>query len=193
MADAGALAALGADELNLGGVDGSLDLEDAALFALLAGLLMLGGNIDALDDDLHRLGVGLDDLALLALVLAGQDNDLIVSFNVHSLCPPLNHFGSQRQDLHVFLVAQLAGDGSKDTGTAGVLVTGVDQNRGVFVEADVGAVSAANGLDGADDDGLDHVALLDGAARGRLADGADDHVADARVLALGAAQHADAL
>ena len=35
------------------------------------------------------LGHGLEDLALFALVLAGQDDDLIVLFNIHNLPYPL--------------------------------------------------------------------------------------------------------
>ena len=76
VADAGGLAALGADELNLGGIDGGLDLDDAALFALLAGLLMLGGDIDALDDDLGGLRIGDEDLALLPLSLPDRTTTL---------------------------------------------------------------------------------------------------------------------
>ena len=43
---------------------------------------MLGGDGDALDDDLALLGHGGQDLALLALVASGEDDDLIVLFNV---------------------------------------------------------------------------------------------------------------
>ena len=57
--------------------------------------------------------------------------------------PSLNHFGSQGQDLHVILVAQLAGHWPKDTGTAGVVVV-LDQNSGVLIEADIGAVSTTD-------------------------------------------------
>src|SRR5690606_16782783 len=46
-------------------------------------------------------------------------------------------------------------------------------------------------LDGADDDGLDHIALLDVAARDRILDGGDDLVADAGVAPAGAAEHTD--
>ena len=46
---------------------GALLLEDAALLALTAGLLVLGDIGDALDDHLAGLGVDGQDLALLAL------------------------------------------------------------------------------------------------------------------------------
>ena len=55
--------------------------------ALLAGLIVLAGDVHALHDDLRVLRVGGEHLALLALVLAGQDNNFIISTNVH-LCPP---------------------------------------------------------------------------------------------------------
>ena len=44
-----------------------------------------------------------------------------------------------------------------------------------------------------DDHGLDDLALLHSAAGGGLTDRGDDHIADVAVLALAAAQHADAL
>ena len=68
----------------------------------------------------------------------------------------------------------------------------VDQDRGVLVEGDVGAVLAAELLAGADDDRLDDLALADAAVRGRLLDGGGDHVADPRVAAVRAALDADA-
>ena len=45
------------------------------------------------------------------------------------------------------------------------LFCGVDQHGGVLVEGDVGAVGAAELLAGADDDGLDDLALADAALR----------------------------
>ncbi len=83
MGDAGRLVALGADHHDLAGVYGGLDLNYAALLTLLAGLLMLGRNGNALDDDLALLGHGGQDFALLALIAAGQDDNLIILFNVH--------------------------------------------------------------------------------------------------------------
>src|SRR3954452_4349707 len=98
---------------------------------------------------------------------------------------------SQRNYLHELLVAQLATDGPEDAGPARVAVVAQDDGR-VLVEADVRAVGAAALLDGADDDGLDHVALLDVAAGDRVLDGGDDDVADAGVATARAAEHADA-
>ena len=46
MGGAGGLIALGAHGHHLAGVDGGLLLDDAALLALLAGLLVLGGQVE---------------------------------------------------------------------------------------------------------------------------------------------------
>ena len=77
IANASTLATLGADELDLADIHGGLDLHDAAVLALLLCLLMLGGYADALNDDLAVFGVCGNDLAGLALVLAGQDYDFM--------------------------------------------------------------------------------------------------------------------
>ena len=46
--------------------------------------------------------------------------------------PSLNNFGSEGQDLHVILVAQLTSHRPKDTGASGVLVV-LDEDGGVVV------------------------------------------------------------
>ena len=68
------------------------------------------------------------------------------------------------------------------------LFCGVDQHRGVLVEADVGAVLAAVGLLGPHDDGGDDLALLDRALRVGGLDGRGDRVADAGVATARAAR-----
>ena len=50
--------------------------------AHLAGLDVLGHHVDVVDDDLALLGGDLKNLALLALVLAGQNDDCIALFDV---------------------------------------------------------------------------------------------------------------
>src|SRR6266508_4518062 len=74
------------------------------------------------------------------------------------------HLRSERDDLHDALLAQLT--------------VGLQDHRGVLVEPDVGAVRTPALLDGADDDGLHHVALLHTATGDRVLDGGDDRVAD---------------
>ena len=65
--------------------------------------------------------------------------------------------------------------------------------KGVVVKADIAAVGAAHAPGGADDDGLDDLALFHRAAGGGLTHGGDDDVADVAVAPLGAAQNTDAL
>src|ERR1051325_2886264 len=89
-----------------------------------------------------------------------------------------DHFGGQGDDLHVVLVAQLAGDGPEDAGALGVAVV-LDQHHRVAVELHVAAVSATRGLGGPDNHGLALVAGLHvGAGEGTL-DGDEDAVAHA--------------
>src|SRR3954469_24917990 len=101
------------------------------------------------------------------------------------------HLRSQRNDLHELLVAQLAADRPEDAGPTRVAVAPQDDGR-VLVEADVRAVGAAALLDGADDDRLDDVALLDVAAGDRVLDGGDDDVADTGVAPARTTEHPDA-
>src|SRR3954462_7092144 len=102
----------------------------------------------------------------------------------------LEHLRCQRDDLHVVAVAQLARHGAEDARSARV-ARGVDDHGGVLVEGDVRAVVAPELLLRAHDDGLDDLALLDGALRAGLLDRRGDHVTDVRVAALGPALHAD--
>src|SRR4051794_4377361 len=100
------------------------------------------------------------------------------------------HLGRERDDLHEAAVAQLARHRAEDARPARV-VLGVDDDRRVLVEGDVGPVVAPELLLGAHDDRLDDVALLDRPVRVGLLDGGDDDVAHARVAAPGPAHHAD--
>ena len=126
---------------DLAGVDSAFGLNDAALLALTARLDVLGNHVQAFDNDLTFFGAGLQNLTGLALVLARDDHHVVAGFNmkiIHSKTS-LQRFGSQGQDLGVAGVAEFASDGSKDTGALGALV-GHDDNGGVLIETDVGAV-----------------------------------------------------
>src|SRR5262249_58128691 len=79
-----------------------------------------------------------------------------------------------------------------DAAGARRLAVVVDDDRRVLVERDRRAVVPPEGLARADHEGLHDLALLDGALRGRLLDGADDDVSDARVAAVRPALDADA-
>src|SRR5487761_2124819 len=103
----------------------------------------------------------------------------------------LQHFRSERDDLHEALAAQLARDRSEDA-RADRLELVVEQHRSVTVEADQRAIGATHTLARTHYHGVVHLALLHLAARDRLADRHLDDVADAGVPALGAAEHLDA-
>src|SRR4051812_37423496 len=103
----------------------------------------------------------------------------------------LEHLRRETDDLHEVAVAQLARDRPEDAGAARV-VLGVDDHGGVLVEGDVRAVLAPELLLRAHDDGLDDLALLDGALRIRLLDRRRDDVADPGVAPPRAALDADA-
>src|SRR5262245_42562661 len=75
-------------------------------------------------------------------------------------CSMSHHLRGQGDDLQVVPLAQLPGDGPEDARALGLAVV-VDEDAGVVVEADVGAVRAAVLFPGPHDDALDHVALLD--------------------------------
>src|SRR5688572_7129812 len=101
------------------------------------------------------------------------------------------HLRGEGDDLHEALVAQLAPDRAEDAGPSRLVVV-PDQHRRVLVEPDVAAVRAPPLLDGAHDDGLDHITALHPRGRNGVLHGGDDDVADACVPAPGAAQHPDA-
>src|SRR5690606_5790292 len=101
------------------------------------------------------------------------------------------HFGSERDDLHELLGAQLARHRPEDAG-ADRLVLGVEKHGGIAVEADQRAVRAAHALAGTHHHGVVDLALLHLAARDRFLHRHLDDVADRGVAALGAAEHLDA-
>ena len=193
-ADAGHAVAL--DQHHVGDVDGRLGGDDAAGGAGAAALVDDLGvpldAVDALDDHPLLLAEHLDDLALGALVLAGDHLDGVALLDVHALLAHgSEHLRRERDDLHELLLAQLAAHGAEDAGAARLAVV-LEDDGGVLVEADVGAVGTAALLDGAHDDGLDDVALLDVATGDRVLDGGDDDVADAGVAPTRATEHTDA-
>src|ERR1043166_9688314 len=96
-----------------------------------------------------------------------------------------DHFGCKGNDLHEFLVAQLAGDGAENTGAARVQLF-VNDDDGVAVKAEIGAVVAANGLAGAHHDCVHDFAFLDRDIRGGFLDVGFDNVADAGVTLVSA-------
>src|SRR3546814_753933 len=96
---------------------------------------------------------------------------------------PLQHFRSQRHDLHELLGTQLARNGSEDASTDG-LELGVEQHGGIAAKTDKRTVFATDALGGANHHGVIDFALLNTAARCRILDAHLDDVADAGVTAL---------
>src|SRR6185437_4859958 len=100
------------------------------------------------------------------------------------------YLGRERDDLHVPLLAQFARDRPEDTGGPW-LARVVDDHDGVLVEPDVAAILAPRFLHGAHHHGARHLGLLHRAVRERVLHRDNDRVAQPRVAALRAAQHAD--
>src|SRR5690606_23585665 len=102
----------------------------------------------------------------------------------------LQHFRSQRHDLHELLGTQFARHRSEDTGANGFQL-GVEQNGGVATELDQRAVLAANALSGTHHYCVVDFAFLDAPAGGRFLDTHLDDVTDGGITAVRAAQHLD--
>src|ERR1035437_5578985 len=97
--------------------------------------------------------------------------------------PMLEHLRREAGDLEEPAVAELAADGPEHARPARVeiVLVALDDHAGVLVELDHRAVGPAERRAGANDDGLDDLALLDRGARDRALHRADDDVADVRV------------
>src|SRR5438270_1701782 len=106
----------------------------------------------------------------------------------------LEHLRRQRGDLQETAVAQLAAHGPEHARAARVQVVlvALDAHARVLVEADHGAVGTAQRRGRTDHDRLDDLSLLHGRARDRALHGADDDVADVRVLVARTAADVDA-
>src|SRR5436309_282244 len=90
--------------------------------------------------------------------------------------------GRERDDFHELALAQLAGDRA-EYARADRFSLVVDQNGGVAIEADVGAVAPPLFLHRADDDRLDDLPLLDVRLGRGFLDRRRDDVAEPRVAA----------
>src|SRR6185437_8684619 len=173
VADPGRLAGARIDMGDVRDVDRQLLLDDAAgvTHALLG---VAAGDMDALDDKPRFGRKNAQHFALLALVAAADDDNVIALLDLQ-LRHGSEHLRRQRRDLEKFARPQLAGDRAEHAGPDRLVLAG-DQHRGVAVEADRAAVDAADFLGGADDDGTVDVALFDAATRDRLLDRDDDDV-----------------
>ena len=104
----------------------------------------------------------------------------------------LENLDRQRDDLHehIALFAKLTGDRAEDTGTLGGSVL-VDEDDGIVIEADGGAILSLVALLDADDDTLDDFGLLDLAVGDGVLDGADDDISDRGVATEAAPEHTE--
>src|SRR3954454_8223298 len=86
-ADAGGLVVLGVEDGHIGDVDPALLLDHADLQVRAArhGALVALDHVQALDVDLVVLDVDAQDLARLALVLAGDDDDRVVGLDAQRM------------------------------------------------------------------------------------------------------------
>src|SRR4051794_18304003 len=84
-ADARRLVVLGVHDGHVGDVDRALLLDHADLRVRTRGVraLVALDHVQAAHVDPVPLGIGADDLAGLALVLAGDDDDLVLTTNLH--------------------------------------------------------------------------------------------------------------
>src|SRR5579859_515590 len=96
-----------------------------------------------------------------------------------------NHLRRERDNFHEFLLAQFAGDRAENTRAARVVFL-VNDDNGVAVEPQIRAIVAPDGLAGADDDRVHHVALFHRAVRRGFLDVRLDHVADDRIALVAA-------
>src|SRR3989338_7889623 len=101
------------------------------------------------------------------------------------------HIGGLGDDLLVPLGTQFAGNGAEDTRSLGHAVL-LDDYAGIVVEPHTGAIFAARHRLRAHHNRRLHRLLTHRAARLRLFDRNDDHIADAGVAPVRAAEHADA-
>src|SRR5689334_14885672 len=103
----------------------------------------------------------------------------------------LQDLRSQRYYLHELLLAQLAGNGAEDTGTARRVVLVYDHCC-IIVEANVRAISSLVFFGGANHHSAYHFALLNGAAGARGLHRSNNNVAHRSIFTSGAAHHANA-
>src|SRR3569623_713628 len=182
------LAGGGVERLHIGDVDRGLALDDAA--GLVGLRIRLGV---ALDDvhvgDEHAVAVHAQHVATLALVLAGDHEDLItLADTVHGSNLRSKHIGREGDDLHELLAAQLTRNRPENAGAARLELV-VEEHRCNAVETDQRAIGAAHARGGTHHHGVVNLALFHLAARKRILHGDLDDVTDRGIAAMGTAEH----
>lgn len=124
--DAGNLTALGANEIDVGGVDRSLLRNDAALLVGSVGLDGLLDDRNALDNDLVLGGESTQDNALLAAILTRENLDLIALLAYTYISPNYRVSGASETIFMYFLSRSSRATGPKirvPTGEPSLLMT----------------------------------------------------------------------
>src|SRR5690606_29846948 len=190
-ANAISLVGFAVEDCNVGYVQRRFFLDDTALDAQHR--IRLGVALDQVDtrDDHAIVCEHLQHLATLALVLAGDDDDLVVTTNLLHDGFSLQHFGGERDDLHELLGTQFTSHRPEDTGADRLLLV-VQQNRGVAVEADDRAIGTTYTITGALGHGGYALALLPLAAVTRFFAGDLDDVGNPGTATVRTTQDLDA-
>jgi len=124
------------DQDYVGCLYGKLLLNYPSLPYLACGLGMAQDDIYSIDQDLIVCMEHLLDTPLLAPVSPFDYQDVVVSVQTH-----LQDLRGEGHDPHEVLVPELAGDRAEDPRTARHQIV-VDEDSGIVVEADVGAVDS---------------------------------------------------
>ena len=156
------------------GIGMSLSMMPPCMVARV-GLLVLLGDVDAVDDDLALAGRARMTSPSLPRSLPVSTRDAVALLDLQT-CHHSTSGASETMRMN-FLSRSSRPTGPKMRVPRGLLLV-VDEHGGVLVEADVAAVGTALLLLDADDDALDDVALLDGGAGDGVLDGGDEDVAD---------------
>src|SRR5271157_3929974 len=101
----------------------------------------------------------------------------------------LQHFRSQRHDLHELLIAQFACHRPKDTRALRVLTVRIQKHSGIIIKADVRTIFASPFFRQANDDRMDHLALFNSTLWRSGLDTCHDYITDVPVPARRAAHH----
>src|SRR3984893_4193858 len=201
---AGRLPTRWADQHHVRIVERRFEVDHAALRDVdttprLARFLVALQDVHALDNDLVLVRQGAKHLAVLALVLARDDDHRVARGEVEPaalwllfvLKHLLKDLRGEADDLHEVALAELAGDRTEDASPAWIV--GLCKQHGcVLVEADQRAVRPAVLLGDADHYSLHDLAFLDLAAGLRGLDGGGDDVTHRGVFPVVPARHADA-
>ena len=141
--------------------------------------------INVIDDEHGLFRQGANDGAGFTFILAGADDNGIAFFDIH-----LQHLRSEGNDFHKIRIAEFTSDGAEDTSTARGFIV-FNEDGGIFVEADIRAVRAAQAFFRTNDNGFNDVAFFNLSAGVSGFNAGNDDIADFGVTTEGAAEYAD--